>query len=160
MLPMEVQIGDRFTDHDFEWEVVTHPAALHGGKSLRARIQRPGLPETQQPFLLPWVRVLLLIRSITSTTWLDARGLVVIALAALAGCGTPAPGPPPPKLSMPPAAQPTTGERWAVVVGIGAYDNTSIAPARYAVADAEAMYQMLIRSCANRAPSAATSTRS
>ena len=37
MLPMEIQIGDRFTDHDFEWEVVTHPAALHGGKSLRAR---------------------------------------------------------------------------------------------------------------------------
>jgi hypothetical protein len=24
---------------------------------------------TQQPFLLPWIRVLLLIRSITSTTW-------------------------------------------------------------------------------------------
>jgi hypothetical protein len=22
-LPMEIQIGDRFTDHDFEWEVVT-----------------------------------------------------------------------------------------------------------------------------------------
>jgi hypothetical protein len=42
MLPMEIQMGDRFTDHDFEWEVVTHPAALHGGKSLRARIQRPG----------------------------------------------------------------------------------------------------------------------
>ena len=28
MLSMEIQIGDRFTDHDFEWEVVTHPAAL------------------------------------------------------------------------------------------------------------------------------------
>jgi hypothetical protein len=45
---MEIQIGDRFTDHDFEWEVVTHPAALHGGKSLRARIQRPGLPESER----------------------------------------------------------------------------------------------------------------
>ena len=47
MSPM-IQIGDRFTDHDFEWEVVTHPAALHGGKSLRAKIQRPGLPETER----------------------------------------------------------------------------------------------------------------
>ena len=47
-LPMEIQIGDRFTDHDFEWEVLTHPAALHGGKSLRARIRRPGLPETDR----------------------------------------------------------------------------------------------------------------
>jgi hypothetical protein len=48
LLPMEVQIGDRFTDHDFEWEVLTRPAALHGGKSLRARIRRPGLPETER----------------------------------------------------------------------------------------------------------------
>jgi hypothetical protein len=39
MLPMEIRIGDRFTDHEFEWEVVTHPAALHGGKSLRASAQ-------------------------------------------------------------------------------------------------------------------------
>jgi hypothetical protein len=48
LLPMEIQIGDRFTDHRFEWEVLTHPAALHGGKSLRARIRRPGLPETER----------------------------------------------------------------------------------------------------------------
>ena len=48
LLPMEIQIGDRFTGHGFEWEVLTHPAALHGGKSLRARVQRPGLPETER----------------------------------------------------------------------------------------------------------------
>jgi rSAM/selenodomain-associated transferase 2 len=48
ILPMEVQIGDRFTAQGFEWEVLTHPAALHGGKSLRARVQRPGLPETER----------------------------------------------------------------------------------------------------------------
>ena len=53
MLPMEIQVGDRFTDHEFEWEVVTHPAALHGGKSLRARIQRPGLPETEGDMTWP-----------------------------------------------------------------------------------------------------------
>ena len=49
MLPMEIQIGDRFTDHDFEWEVVTHPAALHGGKSLRARIQCPDFQSPNGP---------------------------------------------------------------------------------------------------------------
>jgi hypothetical protein len=48
LLPMEIRIGDRFMDQDFEWEVVTHPAVLHSGKSLRARIQRPGLPETER----------------------------------------------------------------------------------------------------------------
>jgi hypothetical protein len=53
ILPMEIQIGDRFTNHDFEWEVLTHPAALHGGKSLRARIQRPGLPETERDMTWP-----------------------------------------------------------------------------------------------------------
>ena len=53
ILPMEIQIGDQFTDHDFEWEVLTHPAALHGGKSLRARIQRPGFPETEQDMTWP-----------------------------------------------------------------------------------------------------------
>jgi hypothetical protein len=40
LLPMEIQIGDRFRDNEFEWKVVTDPAVLHGGKSLRARIQR------------------------------------------------------------------------------------------------------------------------
>jgi hypothetical protein len=53
VLPMEIQIGDRFTDHDFEWEVLTHPAALHCGKSLRARIQRPGLPESEREMTWP-----------------------------------------------------------------------------------------------------------
>ena len=43
----------RLTDAGFEWEVVTHPAALHGGKSLRARIQRLGLPETERDMTWP-----------------------------------------------------------------------------------------------------------
>jgi hypothetical protein len=48
LLPMEIQVGDRFMDQDLEWEVVTHPAVLHGGKNLRARIQRPGLSESER----------------------------------------------------------------------------------------------------------------
>ena len=53
VLPMELQIGDRFTDHDFEWEVLTHPAVLHGAKNLRVRIRRPGLPETERDMTWP-----------------------------------------------------------------------------------------------------------
>jgi hypothetical protein len=44
VLPMETQIGDRFTDEEGEWEVVSHPATLYGAKSLRARVRR-----TEQP---------------------------------------------------------------------------------------------------------------
>ena len=48
LLPMEIQVGDRFTDHGFEWEALTHPAVLHGGKSRRAWVARPGVPETER----------------------------------------------------------------------------------------------------------------
>ena len=94
---MEIQIGDRFTDEEGEWEIVSDPATLHGAKSLRTRVQRPGQPATERdvtwpasrarrdspgfytvsypdlrylPSLLPWLRVLFLIRSITSTEWM------------------------------------------------------------------------------------------
>jgi hypothetical protein len=53
VLPMELQVGDLFTDHDFEWEVVTGPEVLHGAKSLRARIQRPRLPESERDMTWP-----------------------------------------------------------------------------------------------------------
>jgi hypothetical protein len=91
VLPMELQVGDRLIDQDLEWEVLTRPAVLHGAKSLRARVSRPGQQATERDVtwpahvrveirrgpardesptdLLPRVRVLFLIRSITSTTW-------------------------------------------------------------------------------------------
>jgi hypothetical protein len=53
VLPMELQIGDRFADQELEWEVVTRPEVLHGAKSLRARIQRPGLPESEREMTWP-----------------------------------------------------------------------------------------------------------
>ena len=47
---------------------------------------------------------------------------------------TPAPaGPPPPKVA----------NRWAVVIGVGQYDHSSIPPLRYATRDAEAIYRFL-----------------
>jgi hypothetical protein len=53
VLPMEIQMGDRFTEQGEEWEVVTHPAAMHGGKSQRARVQRQGLPATRRAMTWP-----------------------------------------------------------------------------------------------------------
>ena len=53
VLPMDLQIGDRFTAEGFEWEVLTHPTALHGAKKLRARVVRPGVPETEREVTWP-----------------------------------------------------------------------------------------------------------
>ena len=41
---MEIQARDRLTDEQGEWEVDTHPVALHGGKSLHARLRKVGEP--------------------------------------------------------------------------------------------------------------------
>ena len=56
LLPMEIQIGDRFIDGEVEWELVTHPAGFQGGKSLRARIRRPGVPESETEMIWPVCR--------------------------------------------------------------------------------------------------------
>jgi hypothetical protein len=50
---MEIQVGDRFTEQGFEWEVLTHPTAMHGAKTLRARVVRPGLPESEREVAWP-----------------------------------------------------------------------------------------------------------
>lgn len=43
---MEIRVGDRLINEEGEWEVDTHPAALHGGKSLHARLRKVGEPAT------------------------------------------------------------------------------------------------------------------
>ena len=53
LLPMELQVGDRLTGAGLEWEVVTHPTVFQGGKGLRARIRRPGIPETERDMIWP-----------------------------------------------------------------------------------------------------------
>jgi hypothetical protein len=53
VLPMDLQVGDRFTAEGFEWEVLTHPTAMHGAKMLRARVVRPGVPETEREVTWP-----------------------------------------------------------------------------------------------------------
>ncbi|HEX2500111.1 MAG TPA: caspase family protein [Methylomirabilota bacterium] len=54
---------------------------------------------------------------------------------------TPPPGPLVPPAPAPGGPQP---DRWAVVVGIGKYDNPAIPTLRYAAADAEAFYDVLV----------------
>jgi hypothetical protein len=53
VFPMDLQVGDRFTADGFEWEVLTHPTAMHGAKKLRARVVRPGVPETEREVTWP-----------------------------------------------------------------------------------------------------------
>jgi hypothetical protein len=36
ILPMQLQVGDRYTDKAGEWEVVSRPVSFRGGKSVRA----------------------------------------------------------------------------------------------------------------------------
>ncbi len=50
---MAVQVGDRLTEAGLEWEVVTHPTVFQGGKSLPARIRRPGIPDTERDMIWP-----------------------------------------------------------------------------------------------------------
>ena len=45
VLPMELQVGDRFAHETGEWEVVGRPFTTAGGKNAHARVQKVGQPE-------------------------------------------------------------------------------------------------------------------
>jgi hypothetical protein len=53
VLPMDIQIGDRFTDEEGEWEVVSHATTLYGAKSLRARVRRTEQPAAERDVTWP-----------------------------------------------------------------------------------------------------------
>jgi hypothetical protein len=53
LLPMQIQVGDRFTDEAGEWEILVHPSVLHGGKTVHARAQRPGDPASARDVTWP-----------------------------------------------------------------------------------------------------------
>ena len=44
IFPEQLRIGDRFTNADGEWEVVSRPVTFKQGHEVRAKIQRPGDP--------------------------------------------------------------------------------------------------------------------
>jgi hypothetical protein len=50
VLPMQLQVGDRFSDEAGEWEVIGRPYTTAGGKNSHVRVQRvdkPGVTETR-----------------------------------------------------------------------------------------------------------------
>ena len=50
ILPMQLQVGDRFSDESGEWEVIARPYTSAGGKTSHVRVQRvdkPGVTETR-----------------------------------------------------------------------------------------------------------------
>jgi hypothetical protein len=42
VLPMELRVGDRFTDETGEWEITGHPFTSRGGKTVHARVKQIG----------------------------------------------------------------------------------------------------------------------
>jgi hypothetical protein len=44
VLPMQLRVGDRFTDDRGEWEIVGHPYGTVGGKTVHARVRRVDQP--------------------------------------------------------------------------------------------------------------------
>lgn len=44
VLPMQLRVGDRFTDDRGEWEIVGRPYATAGGKLAHARVWKVGEP--------------------------------------------------------------------------------------------------------------------
>ena len=50
ILPMQLQVGDRFSDESGQWEVIGRPYTTLGGKNSHVRVQRvdkPGVTETR-----------------------------------------------------------------------------------------------------------------
>lgn len=46
ILPMQLQVGDRFTDEEGKREVISRPWVIRGGKMAHAMVQRDGDPGT------------------------------------------------------------------------------------------------------------------
>ncbi len=52
ILPMQLRVGDRFTDEEGEWEVVVRPStASGGGKTAQALVRRFGDPTSERPMI-------------------------------------------------------------------------------------------------------------
>jgi hypothetical protein len=50
ILPMQLEVGDRFSDESGEWEIVGRPYSTVGGKKTEVRVRRsdkPGVTETR-----------------------------------------------------------------------------------------------------------------
>ena len=45
VLPMELQVGDRFSDETGEWEVIGRPFTTAAGKNAHARVRKVAQPD-------------------------------------------------------------------------------------------------------------------
>ena len=48
VLPLRLQVGDRFSDETGEWEIASRPYSIAGGKSVHASVRRVDQPATVQ----------------------------------------------------------------------------------------------------------------
>lgn len=48
VLPMQLQVGDRFTDETGEWEIASPTYTTGGGKVVHARVQKVGEPAVSE----------------------------------------------------------------------------------------------------------------
>lgn len=44
VFPMQLKVGDRFSDETGEWEIASRPGTMSGGKTVRARVRKVGEP--------------------------------------------------------------------------------------------------------------------
>ena len=45
---MQLQLGNRFTDEEGAWKIVTRPWTTHGGKMVHAAVQESGDPSSKR----------------------------------------------------------------------------------------------------------------
>jgi len=64
IVPAQLRIGDRFTDADGVWEIVSQPVTLKQRDEVRARVQRPGSPGTARQIAWPAYEKLTITRAL------------------------------------------------------------------------------------------------
>jgi len=67
VLPMQLQVGDRFSDESGEWEVIGRPYTTAGGKNSHVRVQRVDKPGATESRLWGSYEKVTVIRRATTT---------------------------------------------------------------------------------------------
>jgi hypothetical protein len=53
LLPLDLHVGDQFTDEEGDWEVVDHPRAFREGKAVKGLVRRLGQPGSDKEVTWP-----------------------------------------------------------------------------------------------------------
>jgi len=93
IVPAQLRIGDRFTDADGVWEIVSQPVTLKQRDEVRARVQRPGSPGTARQIAWPAYEKLTITRALWACTGCESsRTVLAVFLALLQFAGVAASG--------------------------------------------------------------------